>query len=284
MALQRHATVSALTHAEMSHRGAPFKEEENDLILAHIHRLQTSRHHPNFQFNPPRSYHSPSPPPPLPRSPSSLSDEASSLRDEDDHEYPRTGSSFECHICLEVARDPVLSICGHLFCRSCIKRWLRSRPNAYQRTCPVCKMNLGHDHAVLPIHTSSSTGPSPRSQVHPEARRGRIPTPSRRNSSSSALSPFSPPSPTNPLMSEYWDTWFQQEDNNLPDVDVPLASSSVNLRYSDVQNNFMQETLSSSPIYGRAEDPESRESFWDILISYVYLVFAFATVVFAILS
>lgn len=31
---------------------------------------------------------------------------------------------FECPICLAWLRDPVLTECGHRFCRSCIHEWL----------------------------------------------------------------------------------------------------------------------------------------------------------------
>lgn len=29
-------------------------------------------------------------------------------------------NTFECSICLEMAKEPVLTQCGHLFCWSCI--------------------------------------------------------------------------------------------------------------------------------------------------------------------
>lgn len=31
---------------------------------------------------------------------------------------------FECPICLTWLRDPVVTSCGHRFCRSCIQSWL----------------------------------------------------------------------------------------------------------------------------------------------------------------
>lgn len=32
---------------------------------------------------------------------------------------------FECPICLNWLRDPVVTSCGHRFCRSCIQSWLK---------------------------------------------------------------------------------------------------------------------------------------------------------------
>ena len=38
-------------------------------------------------------------------------------------------NNFECNICLDVARDAVISLCGHLFCWPCLHQWLETRPN-----------------------------------------------------------------------------------------------------------------------------------------------------------
>ncbi len=35
--------------------------------------------------------------------------------------------AFECNICLDVARDAVISLCGHLFCWPCLHQWLETR-------------------------------------------------------------------------------------------------------------------------------------------------------------
>ena len=34
--------------------------------------------------------------------------------------------AFECNICYEVAREPVVTLCGHLYCWPCIYRWVRT--------------------------------------------------------------------------------------------------------------------------------------------------------------
>ncbi|KAJ1409711.1 Zinc finger, RING-type [Sesbania bispinosa] len=49
----------------------------------------------------------------------------------------RTGKFFDCNVCLDKARDPVLTCCGHLFCWPCFYQL----PYAYSdaKECPVCQ-------------------------------------------------------------------------------------------------------------------------------------------------
>ena len=30
--------------------------------------------------------------------------------------------AYECNICLELAKEPVVTLCGHLYCWSCLYR------------------------------------------------------------------------------------------------------------------------------------------------------------------
>lgn len=34
-------------------------------------------------------------------------------------------SRFECPICLNCLRNPLLTTCGHRFCEECIHKWLK---------------------------------------------------------------------------------------------------------------------------------------------------------------
>ncbi|KAH3887287.1 E3 ubiquitin-protein ligase RNF185-like isoform X2 [Dreissena polymorpha] len=61
---------------------------------------------------------------------------------------------FECNICLDTARDAVVSMCGHLFCWPCLHTWLETRPN--RKTCPVCKAGISKEQ-VVPIYGRGST-------------------------------------------------------------------------------------------------------------------------------
>eukprot|EP00795_Rhopilema_esculentum_P015857 gene15857-7182_t len=69
-----------------------------------------------------------------------------SSKKESDNEQ---NSNFECNICLDVARDAVVSLCGHLFCWPCLHKWLETRPN--RSVCPVCKAGISKDK-VIPLY------------------------------------------------------------------------------------------------------------------------------------
>lgn len=90
---------------------------------------------------------------------------SSSLASENAH---YRDSRFGCNICLESVVDPVVTLCGHLYCWPCLFRWLepgmtasefaalwghsRSAPvDTSRRTCPVCKATCSVA-TVVPIY------------------------------------------------------------------------------------------------------------------------------------
>ncbi|KAK7285470.1 hypothetical protein RJT34_20243 [Clitoria ternatea] len=64
-------------------------------------------------------------------------DEASQKKDDVEKGSGNDGDFFDCNICLDLARDPVVTCCGHLFCWPCLYRWLHLHSDA--KECPVCK-------------------------------------------------------------------------------------------------------------------------------------------------
>ncbi|XVF55996.1 hypothetical protein PTKIN_Ptkin06aG0080700 [Pterospermum kingtungense] len=66
-----------------------------------------------------------------------LEDEVSEKKDDIEKGVSNDGSFFDCNICLDLAREPVVTGCGHLFCWSCLYRWLHVHSDA--KECPVCK-------------------------------------------------------------------------------------------------------------------------------------------------
>ncbi|TDH03925.1 hypothetical protein EPR50_G00147080 [Perca flavescens] len=94
-------------------------------------------------------------------------------------ERERDRATFECNICLDTARDAVISMCGHLFCWPCLHQWLETRPSMQQ--CPVCKAGISREK-VIPLYGRGSssqedprlkTPPRPQGQrTEPESRGG----------------------------------------------------------------------------------------------------------------
>ncbi|OWM82649.1 uncharacterized protein LOC116208024 [Punica granatum] len=84
------------------------------------------------------------------------------------------GSFFDCNICLDLARDPVVTCCGHLFCWPCLYRWLHLHPDV--KECPVCKGEVTVKN-VTPIYGRGNHGREPEDDsglkipLRPHARR-----------------------------------------------------------------------------------------------------------------
>ena len=64
-----------------------------------------------------------------------------------------TYAIFECNICLETAKEPVVSKCGHLYCWPCIYTWMNQPRDTM--VCPVCKSGISAD-SVIPIYTKEN--------------------------------------------------------------------------------------------------------------------------------
>uniref|UniRef100_A0A251V800 E3 ubiquitin-protein ligase RMA n=2 Tax=Helianthus annuus TaxID=4232 RepID=A0A251V800_HELAN len=56
----------------------------------------------------------------------------------------------ECNICLDAARDPVVTLCGHLYCWPCIYKWLHIQTDK-QPKCPVCKTRISNT-SLVPLY------------------------------------------------------------------------------------------------------------------------------------
>ncbi|CAN1844364.1 E3 ubiquitin-protein ligase RMA1H1 [Linum perenne] len=132
--------------------------------------------------------------------------------EEDGITSSNSSNGFDCNICLEIVQDPVVTLCGHLYCWPCIYRWLNSgndddeEEDYYSdlpshRHCPVCKSEIS-ESAVVPLfsHGQTSAGndvaeksatvprrPPPRRIIHrrepaPRRRRYEIENPMMRSS------------------------------------------------------------------------------------------------------
>ncbi|CAL5200411.1 unnamed protein product [Lathyrus oleraceus] len=73
-------------------------------------------------------------------------------------------SGFDCNICLECVQDPVVTLCGHLYCWPCIYKWLNFHGQAQENQkekpqCPVCKTEISKS-SLVPLYGRGQT-PSP---------------------------------------------------------------------------------------------------------------------------
>ncbi|XP_022969255.1 E3 ubiquitin-protein ligase RMA1H1-like [Cucurbita maxima] len=69
---------------------------------------------------------------------------------------------FDCNICLETVKDPVVTLCGHLFCWPCLYKWLHFQDSSKEKhgrrlqQCPVCKAEVS-DATLVPLYGKGGT-------------------------------------------------------------------------------------------------------------------------------
>ncbi|PIN05465.1 putative E3 ubiquitin ligase [Handroanthus impetiginosus] len=72
--------------------------------------------------------------------------------------------NFECNICFELAQDPIVTLCGHLFCWPCLYKWLHIHSRSQE--CPVCKA-LIEEEKLVPLYGRGKSSADPRSKSIP---------------------------------------------------------------------------------------------------------------------
>lgn len=83
-------------------------------------------------------------------------DSKKSDKDEGGDGDDESGGFFDCNICLEMARDPILTCCGHLFCWCCF--YQLSYVDSTAKECPVCKGEVT-DSSITPIYGNGKEQP-----------------------------------------------------------------------------------------------------------------------------
>ena len=62
---------------------------------------------------------------------------------------------FDCNICFDYAQEPVVTLCGHLYCWPCIYKWLHVQSTSLASDehpqCPVCKADISHT-TMVPLY------------------------------------------------------------------------------------------------------------------------------------
>lgn len=82
-----------------------------------------------------------------------------------------SSSCFDCNICLDSAHDPVVTLCGHLYCWPCIYKWIQVQKNSSEaeaavvphQNCPVCKATISLS-SLVPLYGPGSSNPSSKSK------------------------------------------------------------------------------------------------------------------------
>ncbi|CAL9180881.1 unnamed protein product [Musa hybrid cultivar] len=103
--------------------------------------------------------------------------------------------NFECNICFELARDPVVTRCGHLFCWPCLYRWLHG--HSHSSECPVCKA-IVEEKMLIPLYGRGDNSIDPRSKSVPDMNIPQRPAGQR---------PATAPQP-DPNQFQYTNPWF----------------------------------------------------------------------------
>ncbi|CAI9771446.1 unnamed protein product [Fraxinus pennsylvanica] len=90
---------------------------------------------------------------------------ASRLGESTNREPPNPDAGhFECNICFDLAQDPIVTRCGHLFCWPCLYKWLHIHSQSQE--CPVCKA-LIEEEKLVPLYGRGKNSSDPRSKSFP---------------------------------------------------------------------------------------------------------------------
>ncbi|KAI5081469.1 hypothetical protein GOP47_0004652, partial [Adiantum capillus-veneris] len=84
---------------------------------------------------------------------------------------------FKCNICLNIASDAVVTVCGHLFCWPCLYTWLHY--HSRYKECPVCK-GATSEARVIPIYSWGCKDAENASKVHSNSSKNIPPRPPAR--------------------------------------------------------------------------------------------------------
>ncbi len=91
------------------------------------------------------------------------SESSKNQRDQDVASCSASSAVNQCCICLDNAKQAVVTLCGHLFCKMCIHQWIEMKPTG--QTCPVCSKSVnkqkivrlyGVDEEIDPAETNLS--------------------------------------------------------------------------------------------------------------------------------
>ncbi|KAE8662308.1 E3 ubiquitin-protein ligase RMA1H1 [Hibiscus syriacus] len=88
------------------------------------------------------------------------------ITDPDDN----SSAGFDCNICLDTVHDPVVTLCGHIYCWPCMYKWLQFQSNSTENQdqkppqCPVCKAEVS-DSTLVPLYGRGRTSKASKSKA-----------------------------------------------------------------------------------------------------------------------
>eukprot|EP00026_Physarum_polycephalum_P010093 Phypoly_transcript_10244.p1 GENE.Phypoly_transcript_10244~~Phypoly_transcript_10244.p1 ORF type:complete len:202 (+),score=40.01 Phypoly_transcript_10244:45-650(+) len=92
---------------------------------------------------------------------SSSTNENNNNNNENNNANNEENSMFECNICLEQSTEPVITLCGHLFCWVCIYKWMQTQQRPQ---CPVCKSAITTEK-LIPLYGRGKEQNDPRKKI-----------------------------------------------------------------------------------------------------------------------
>lgn len=123
---------------------------------------------------------------------------------------------FDCCICLDCAHEPVVTLCGHLYCWPCIYKWLHVQSLSLAMDeppqCPVCKSEISHT-AVIPLYGRGKPKLEERSMAIP-------PRPVASNDSSLSSATSSTTAQQLPYRNPYRDHNYSSNDSSGPQPEL----------------------------------------------------------------
>ncbi|KAI7747723.1 hypothetical protein M8C21_032990 [Ambrosia artemisiifolia] len=86
-----------------------------------------------------------------------LSKDEKAFKSMETSEHNHVSDKFECNICLDSVQDPVVTLCGHLYCWSCIYKWIHHQKSPSESLekknprCPVCSCDVSEKN-IVPLY------------------------------------------------------------------------------------------------------------------------------------